>query len=192
MEEERHQRKQKEFEDFEPYEPVGLIPTDYEIGQDNIRTRFGKLRIDIHSPVFIISGGLIVLFVLYALMFKGHATEFFPQLRAAVTTNFDWFFIGGANVFVLFCLFLIVSPWSKIRLGGQQAEPEFSYPGWFAMLFAAGMGIGLMFYGVSEPISHYSSSFEGVVVGEDGVRTDWAPLGAAEGQAEAARKLGMA
>ncbi|MFO8026837.1 MAG: BCCT family transporter [Opitutales bacterium] len=183
---------QKRLDDLKPIEPVGLIPTDYEIGQDNIKTRFLKLRVDIHNPVFLISGGLVVLFVLYALIFKGHATEFFPDLRAAVTSKFDWFFIGGANIFVLFCLFLIVSPWSKIRLGGEDAKPDFSYPGWFAMLFAAGMGIGLMFYGVSEPISHYSSAYDGVSVGEDGARTDSAPLGAAEGDAEGARKLGMA
>jgi len=182
----------KEFKDMEPIEPVGLIPTDYEIGQDNIKTSFWKLRVDIHNPVFAISGGLIVLFVLYALIFNEHAASFFPDLRSAVTSNFDWFFLGGANIFVLFCLFLVVSPWGKIRLGGQDAKPDFSYAGWFAMLFAAGMGIGLMFYGVSEPISHYSSSFAGVAVGEDGVRTDWAPLGAAEGDSEAARKLGMA
>jgi BCCT family betaine/carnitine transporter len=182
----------KHLEDLEPIEPVGLIPTDYEIGQDNIKTKLWKLRVDIHNPVFAISGGLIVLFVLYALIFKGHATAFFPDLRSAVTSSFDWFFLGGANIFVLFCLFLIVSPWAKIRLGGQDAKPDFSYPGWFAMLFAAGMGIGLMFYGVSEPISHYSSAYGGVSVGEDGVRTDWAPLGAAEGDSESARKLGMA
>jgi len=63
--------------------------------------------------------------------------------------------------------------------------------GWFAMLFAAGMGIGLMFFGVSEPMSHFDSSFAGITV-ENGVRTDWAPLGAAEGDTEAARALGMA
>jgi len=184
--------KDKHLEDLEPVEPVGLIPTDYEIGQDNIKTSLGKLRVDIHNPVFVISGGLVVLFVLYALIFKEHATGFFPNLRAAVTSSFDWFFLGGANILVLFCLFLIVSPWGKIRLGGQDAKPDFSYPGWFAMLFAAGMGIGLMFYGVSEPISHYSSSVAGTTIGEDGVRTDWAPLDGAAGDSEAARELGMA
>jgi len=184
--------RDKHLEDLEPIEPVGLIPTDHEIGQDNIKTKIGKLRVDIHNPVFVISGGLVVLFVLYALFFQEHASGFFPQLRATITTNFDWFFLGGANIFVLFCLFLIVSPWAKIRLGGQDAKPDFSYPGWFAMLFAAGMGIGLMFYGVSEPISHYSTSFGGTTVGEDGARTDWAPLGAAEGDEAGARKLGMA
>lgn len=185
-------KKDKHLEDLEPVEPVGLIPTDYEIGQDNIKTRLGKLRVDIHNPVFAISGILVILFVLYALIFREHATDFFPDLRAAVTSSFDWFFLGAANIFVLFCIFLIVSPWGKIRLGGQHSKPDYSYPGWFAMLFAAGMGIGLMFYGVSEPLSHYNSSLAGVSIDEDGNRTDWAPLGAAEGDAEAARKLGMA
>lgn len=183
---------QKNLEDLEPIEPVGLIPTQHVIGEDNITTTIGKLRIDAHNPVFLISAGLVILFVLYALFFKEHAAGFFPDLRSNVTSAFDWFFLGAANIFVLFCLFLIVSPWGKIRLGGQQAKPDYSYPGWFAMLFAAGMGIGLMFYGVSEPVSHYNSSIGGVAIGEDGVRTDWAPLDAAEGDTEAARKLGMA
>ena len=182
----------RKLESMEPVEPVGLIPTDYEIGQDNIRKRLGNLSLDIHNPVFVISGGIVILFVLYALIFRDQAEAFFPDLRVAVTSNFDWFFLGGANLLVLFCLFLIVSPWAKIRLGGKDAQPDFSYPGWFAMLFAAGMGIGLMFYGVSEPLSHYASSYGGVTVEADGTRSDWAPLGGAEGDEAAARKLGMA
>jgi BCCT family betaine/carnitine transporter len=79
-----------------------------------------------------------------------------------------------------------------VRLGGPQATPDYSYVSWFAMLFAAGMGIGLMFYGVSEPLGHFSAAFDGVTYGEDGVRTDWAPLGGAEGDPIAARRLGMA
>ncbi|MCL4409574.1 MAG: BCCT family transporter, partial [Gammaproteobacteria bacterium] len=73
-----------------------------------------------------------------------------------------------------------------------QADPDFSYIGWFSMLFAAGMGIGLMFYGVSEPITHFSTAFAGVEVAADGTRTDWAPLAGAAGDAEAAARLGMA
>jgi BCCT family betaine/carnitine transporter len=130
------------------------------------------LRVDFHNRVFGISAGLVILFVLYALIFPEHAKGFFPALRTAVTANFDWLFLGAANIFVIFCIFLIFSPWAKIRLGGEDAKPDFSYPGWFAMLFAAGMGIGLMFYGVSEPISHYSSAYAGTTMGEDGVRTD--------------------
>jgi len=85
-----------------------------------------------------------------------------------------------------------VSPLGRVRLGGQHARPDYSYIGWFSMLFAAGMGIGLMVFGVSEPMSHFGSSMGGIAMGENGIRTDWAPLGAAVGDIEGARNLAMA
>ncbi len=161
--------------------------TNYKIGQDNV-TPFG---LDIHNPVFMISGLSVIVFVLLTLMFQTQAAEFFAWLRPAITSSFDWFFLLSGNIFVIFALFLCVSPMGKVRLGGQDASPEYGYLGWFAMLFAAGMGIGLMFFGVSEPMSHFGSSMGGISV-ENGIRTDWAPLGAAAGDADAARKLAMA
>lgn len=163
------------------------VDSDYEVGQDNVKP-FG---LDIHNPVFPVSSIAIVAFVIITLMFQDTATEFFGWLRPFLTSTFDWFFLSAANVFVLFCVFLLVSPMGKIRLGGESATPDYGYLSWFAMLFAAGMGIGLMFFGVSEPMSHFSSSMGGVA-GEAGARTDWAPLGAAAGDAIAARDLGMA
>ena len=153
--------------------------TEYEVGQDNLQ-RFG---LDIHNPVFPISAGTIILFVALTLLFPTVTDEFFGWLRPAITSSFDWVFIIAGNVFVLFCLFLIVSPYGRIRLGGKDARPDYGYFGWFAMLFAAGMGIGLMFYGVSEPVTHFSTSLAG---GID------APLMGAAGDTEAARRLGMA
>ena len=161
--------------------------SNYQLGQDNIRP-FG---LDIHNPVFLISGLSIVAFVIITLMFQEGATEFFGWLRPFLTSTFDWFFLLSANIFVLFCILLIVTPLGKVRLGGADATPDYGYIGWFAMLFAAGMGIGLMFFGVSEPMSHFSSSMGGTAL-EEGVRTDWAPLGAAAGDVVAARNLGMA
>jgi BCCT family betaine/carnitine transporter len=166
--------------------PLGTT-TDYEVGQDNIRP-FG---LDIHNPVFLISGLSIIIFVLVTLMFQKDATEFFGWLRPFLTSNLDWFFLLSANVFVVFGLLLIVTPLGSIRLGGPDATPDYGYIGWFAMLFAAGMGIGLMFFGVSEPMSHYASSLGGTAI-EGGARTDWAPLGAAGGDQTAARDLAMA
>ncbi|MBT0962280.1 BCCT family transporter [Denitromonas iodatirespirans] len=163
------------------------VETDYEIGRDNV-TPFG---LDIHNPVFAISGLSIVAFVLITLAFQDQAAEFFNWLRPALTSTFAWFFLSAGNIFLLFAAFLMFSPLGKIRLGGQDAKPDYSYIGWFAMLFAAGMGIGLLFFGVSEPMSHFASSMGGVTQ-EAGARTDWAPLGAAAGNAEAARDLGMA
>ena len=153
--------------------------TDYEVGQDNMQ-RFG---LDIHNPVFPISAGVIIAFVTFTLLFPTLADGFFGWLRPAITNTFDWVFILAGNIFVLFCLFLVVSPYGKIRLGGKDARPDYGYFGWFAMLFAAGMGIGLMFYGVSEPITHFTSAMEGGSA---------APLGGAPGDIEAARRLGMA
>nr|WP_319516408.1 BCCT family transporter [uncultured Cohaesibacter sp.] len=135
-----------------------IIETDYEIGQDNVEGQVGPFGFDVHNPVFLVSGLCIVAFVFYALALPEQAASIFGWLRPWLTSTFDWFFLGAANIFVLFCLFLIVSPWGKVRLGGQDAEPDFSYRGWFAMLFAAGMGIGLMFFGVLEPVYHMAVS----------------------------------
>ncbi|MET4734324.1 choline-glycine betaine transporter [Thalassospira sp. MBR-102] len=168
------------------------IETDYEIGQDNITTQIGPFGLDVHNPVFLISGLSIVAFVFLTLAFQDSVGPMFNDMRGWLTSTLDWFFLSAANVFVLLCLFLIVSPLGKVRLGGQDATPDYSYSGWFAMLFAAGMGIGLMFYGVSEPISHFTTSMGGAVVGDGGARTDWAPLGGAMGDADAAFDLGMA
>ncbi|HEY9536549.1 MAG TPA: BCCT family transporter [Kiloniellaceae bacterium] len=161
--------------------------TNYEVGQDNIRP-FG---LDIHNPVFVISSVTIIAFVLMTLAFQAEAAEFFGWLRTYLTSTFDWFFLLSANIFVVFSLLLVVTPLGSVRLGGPGAKPEYSYISWFAMLFAAGMGIGLMFFGVSEPMSHFSSSMGGTAM-DAGVRSDWAPLGGAAGDAEAARNLGMA
>ena len=175
----------------QPEGEADLIETDYEIGQDNVEGSLGPFGFDIHNPVFMISGLTIVAFVFYALALPEQSAALFGWLRPAVTANFDWFFLGAGDIFVLFCLFLIVSPWGRVRLGGNEATPDYTYVGWFAMLFAAGMGIGLMFYGVSEPMSHFSTSLGGPVL-EDGVRTDWAPLGGAAGDEMASVRLGMA
>lgn len=172
--------------------PEGLIETDYNIGQDNIEGSVGPFGFDIHNPVFAVSAVSVIAFVLYTLLLPDQASEIFSLLFSKVTKGFDWFFIGAADIFVILCLVLVVSPYGKVRLGGKDAKPDFTYKSWFAMLFAAGMGIGLMFYGVSEPLSHFASSLGGTSVGEDGIRTDWAPLGAAAGDEAEAIRLGMA
>jgi len=174
-----------------PEGDVTLIETDYEIGQDNIQTNIGPFSLDLHNPVFLVSGLGVVAFVFLTLAFQNDVEPIFNGMRGWLTTNLDWFFLSAANVFLLLCLGLIFTPYGAVRLGGQDATPDYSYTGWFAMLFAAGMGIGLMFYGVSEPISHFNSSMAGATV-EGGVRTDWAPLGGAAGDAAAATSLGMA
>ena len=162
--------------------------TDYVAGQDNIR----PLGLDMHAPVFPISALLVVIFVVGTVIFPAESKILLDGTKNGIINNFDWFLILSSNVFVVFSLALIFMPVGKIRLGGQDAKPEFTTISWFSMLFAAGMGIGLMFYGVPEPMSHYSAAMGGIEIGEGGARTDWAPLGGAEGDAEAAARLGMA
>ncbi|WP_428696502.1 BCCT family transporter [Stappia sp.] len=142
----------------EPEGAADIIDTEFEIGQHNLEGNVGPFGFDIHNPVFLISGLSIVAFVLYALAAPEQAASFFGWLRPMLTSTFDWFFLTAANIFVLFCLFLIVSPWGSVRLGGKDARPDYNYLGWFAMLFAAGMGIGLMFFGVLEPVYHMAIS----------------------------------
>jgi BCCT family betaine/carnitine transporter len=142
----------------EPEGAADIIDTDFEIGQHNVEGQLGPFGFDIHNPVFLVSGLSIIVFVLYALAAPEQAAGFFGWLRPTLTSTFDWFFLTSANIFVLFCLFLIVSPWGSVRLGGKDARPDYNYLGWFAMLFAAGMGIGLMFFGVLEPVYHMAIS----------------------------------
>ncbi|OOF20770.1 BCCT transporter [Salinivibrio sp. IB574] len=182
----------KSHEDMmKPDGKVNPIDTDYQVGQDNVAVKLGPFGFDIHNRVFMVSGLAIMAFVFITLAFQNQIGPVFGDLRGWLTSNLDWFFLSAGNIFVIACLVLIASPLGRVRLGGTEAKPDYSYAGWFAMLFAAGMGIGLMFYGVSEPLTHFQTSLGGTAVDANGIRTDWAPLGAAAGDAEAARRLGM-
>ena len=109
------------------------------------------------TSVFWISAITIVIFVIASLVFKDQATTFFGAARVWLTTSFDWWFIDIVNLLLIFCLFLIVSPLGKLRIGGKDAKPEYSNLTWFSMLFAAGVGIGLLFFGVLEPVTHFQN-----------------------------------
>ncbi len=143
----------------------------HRIGKQNIQ--FWGL--DIHHPVFLASAILAISVVTLTLLFRQQAAIVFVEMRSWVTSTFDWFFLLSVNLFVIFCLVVAFSSLGRIRLGGPDAKPDWGYWGWLAMLFAAGVGIGLMFYGVLEPVSH----------------TLRPPLGADPGDIVAARAVGM-
>ncbi|TDQ43509.1 BCCT family transporter [Tepidicella xavieri] len=170
---------------------VNPIHTDYKVGQDNIVVKVGPFGLDIHNRVFAVSGLAVIAFVALTLLFQASAEPLFAGLRGWLTSRLDWFFLLAGNVFVLVCLGVALSPLGRVRLGGTEAKPDYSYLGWFSMLFAAGMGIGLMFYGVSEPLSHFGSALAGTAA-EGGARTDWAPLSGAADDPVAAQRLAMA
>ncbi|MGY0613689.1 BCCT family transporter [Vibrio sp. FJH11] len=131
--------------------------TDYTVGQDNVQ----KWGFDVHNPVFGISAGLIALFLVAALVLDSHtAKTVLDGIKWQIIGSFDWLFIISGNIFVIFCLALIVSPLGKIRLGGKDAVADYSFMSWLAMLFAAGMGIGLMFWSVAEPVAYFTGWYE--------------------------------
>lgn len=122
-------------------------------GQDNLKI-FG---LDINAPVFVTSGIVTLVFVVGALIFQEKATEVLGMLRVWITTQFDWLFMSACNICALFCFFLILSPLGKVRLGGPDAVPQYSRITWFSMIFTAGVAIGLLFYGVLEPLYYFQN-----------------------------------
>ncbi|MFP4616350.1 MAG: BCCT family transporter [Thiohalorhabdus sp.] len=120
-----------------------------------LRNRRGGAVIDLNPVVFFVAVALIVVFVAVTIANVDVAEEVFSAVQATIATYTGWFFVLAVNVLLVFMIVLLFTRFGRIRLGGTGARPEFSYIGWFAMLFSAGMGIGLVFYGVAEPIFHY-------------------------------------
>jgi choline/glycine/proline betaine transport protein len=112
-------------------------------------------RIQINPPVFFVSAGLIVAFALLGAVFPRRAGALFARIQAAIVEDFGWLYIIAVAGFLVFAIFLMFSRYGDVRLGPDDSEPDYSYLSWFAMLFSAGMGIGLLFFGVAEPIQHY-------------------------------------
>ncbi|WP_297336738.1 BCCT family transporter [Algoriphagus sp.] len=114
--------------------------------------------IDIHPPVFWPATILIILFIGVTLWVGEPMEQIFDNMKTFITDKTGWLFILVVNVFIIFCIYVGFSKYGKIKLGGKDAETEFSTSAWFAMLFSAGMGIGLLFWGVAEPVNHYANS----------------------------------
>ncbi len=148
-----------------------VLDIGHEIGEHNIRI----FNLDIHNPVFIVSALLVITLVAGTLLFPQQAAAVFADLRTWTTETFDWFYFAAANFLILFCFGIALSPLGRIRLGGRDAVPQYGYSAWLAMLFAAGVGIGLMFFGVHEPVAHSLSP----------------PLGIDPADTDTARAVGM-
>ena len=126
--------------------------SSYKAGQDNLQ----KFGLDIHNPVFIISAILILVFVIGTLSSPSEAKEILDGAKWWSINNFDWLFMLSANIMLIFCIALIFLPVGKIKIGGENAKTEFGNFAWFSMLFAAGIGIGLMYWSVAEPVAYYT------------------------------------
>ncbi|MGO0576225.1 BCCT family transporter [Ornithinimicrobium panacihumi] len=121
----------------------------------------GGKRTGLVARVFWPSAALILAFVLAAAIFPEGMNKALGDLNKVVVESIGWYYVLLTFFFVAFCLWLAVSEYGKVKLGRDDEEPEFGYLSWFAMLFSAGMGIGLMFWGVAEPLFHYAQPAPG-------------------------------
>jgi choline/glycine/proline betaine transport protein len=105
---------------------------------------------------------IVTIFVAFAMLLPDATEAAFASVQSGIVSNFNWYYVLLAAFFVVFCLWMGFSRYGNIKLGKDDDEPEFSLASWFSLLFAAGMGIGLVFYGVSEPLSHFAQPRPGV------------------------------
>lgn len=118
---------------------------------------FNRLGFDLHPSVSLISAILILIFIGITLFNPTATNAYLIGLQRKITGNLNWFFVISVNIFLLFPIFLMISKFGEIRLGGPKAKPEYSNFAWYSMLISAGMGIGLVFFGVAEPLFHVNT-----------------------------------
>lgn len=116
-----------------------------------------KLWFKVNPPVFIGAGGLCLIFMIFTVAWPTAAESLFSSMQAWVVDTAGWFYILAVALFLLFVIVLAATDYGRIKLGPDHSEPDYTYLSWFAMLFSAGMGIGLMFFGVAEPVMHTMS-----------------------------------
>ncbi len=116
-----------------------------------------KKYFDVDGQVFWPSAILIIAFIAVTLIVGEPMGQIFSSIQSSISNSGGWFLVLSVNIFLFFVIYIAFSKYGKIRLGGPKSKPEFSTLAWFAMLFSAGMGIGILFWSVGEPISHFIS-----------------------------------
>ena len=109
----------------------------------------------VSKPVFLSSAILIIAFIIFGAFFNELANEVFGQAKAFISVRFGWFFIVVVNLALVMSIYLIFSKYGDIRLGYQTEKPEYNLISWIGMLFSAGIGIGLLYWGTAEPLQHF-------------------------------------
>lgn len=128
-----------------------------------------RRRSTLSPPVFYPAAGLILLFVLLAAFATDATAEVMNTLQAKVISGFGWYYVLIVAIFTVFAIWMGVSRFGDITLGPDDEAPSFRLPVWFAMLFATGMGIGLVYYGVAEPLSHFQDPKPGITGGQSAI-----------------------
>ena len=153
------EQKEKAIKDRRTFMGLQIIPTasyydeakGHRPGENNWK-RFG---FDLHPQVSLAAAFLVLAFIVLTVIFRDQSSVFFQSLLDGIGNTFGWLYILAANFFVIVMVLIAASDYGKIRIGGPDALPEFKTFSWYAMLLSAGMGIGLMFWSVAEPIFHY-------------------------------------
>ncbi|WP_116474163.1 BCCT family transporter [Zobellella maritima] len=138
-------------------ENIANSPVEQEVNIPTSKQGFYK---GLNPTITIISKAIIVLLVLFAIVMPDKAATTLGAINTALLSMFNSYYIISVSLFLIFCLFMALSPLGKIKLGQDQERPEFSNFSWFAMMFGAGMGIGLMFYSIGEPMYHFAGNPE--------------------------------
>ncbi|GGB06580.1 BCCT family transporter [Macrococcus hajekii] len=120
-----------------------------------------------YTPVFIISAAICMLFALWGAILPDNMKSITVDMTSFITENFGWYYLLTLAIILIFCLYILFSPFGGIKLGAADEEAEFSLPSWFAMLFSAGMGMGLVFWTTAEPISHAFKATPGAKPGSN-------------------------
>ena len=129
----------------------------HEIKCHSLETKIGPVRISLNPVVTILSALIIWIFVIVCMAIPGDALHAMTLLKSWISTTSTWFYIGTKNFWVLFIAYIFFSKYGKIKLGKDDDKPEFNNMTYFTMLFAAGVGIGLFYFGVAEPVLHYET-----------------------------------
>ncbi|HZJ86559.1 MAG TPA: BCCT family transporter [Erysipelotrichaceae bacterium] len=130
---------------------------DLEKANKKLRSRnFTKFGLDMNIFVSVVTAVLVLAFIIFTISKPVLSAEVFSNINTYISTNFNWLYVVTINASLIFLIYLGFSKYGKIRLGGYTAKPEFSNIAWYAMMFSAGIGIGIFFYGVAEPIYHFN------------------------------------
>ena len=132
------------------------MPTRSDSDRYGSSKRHNLLGVPVHRAVFLSSAIIILTLVVIGAAVPDRLQSGAETLQDAISDNFGWFYLLSMNAFLVLAIYLIFSRYGSVRLGGEGERPEFSNWGWFSMLFAAGTGVGLLFYGVAEPVSFFA------------------------------------
>ena len=161
--------RRKAIRNREPFKGLQIRPTaslfDDSKQRDPGENNWSGYGFDLHPHVTFFSTAILFVFVLLILMFQDQAGRLFDMAMTTITASTGWFLILAVNIFIISAVVFAFGRFGAIRIGGKDAKPEFSTLAWYAMLLSAGMGIGLMFWSVGEPILHYghpSPMFDGL------------------------------